>query len=78
MVNYIYTKLPVNTIVRAPHLRTRDSQGQENFLAPSADNQTRNYDTEHSNHHPFLLTLRLKVLSSIKIKWLVIYIQIYQ
>ena len=28
-----------------------DSQNQETFLAPSADKQTRNYDTEYSNHH---------------------------
>ena len=28
-----------------------DSQGQETFLAPSAHKQTRNYDTECSNHH---------------------------
>ena len=27
-------------------------QGQETFLEPSVDKQTRNYDTECSNHHP--------------------------
>ena len=27
------------------------------FLAPSADKQTRNYDTECSNYHPSLSTL---------------------
>ena len=43
---YIYVK------VRLPHLRSKDSQGQETFSAPSADYQTRNYDTECSNHHP--------------------------
>ena len=42
---YIYTDLPVNAIVRLPHPRSGDSQGQETFLAPSADKQTRNYDT---------------------------------
>ena len=42
---YIYTNLPVNAIVRLPHPRSGDSQGQETFLAPSADKQTRNYDT---------------------------------
>ena len=47
----MYTNLPVNTIVRLPHPRSRESQGQETFLAPSADNQTRNYDTKCSNHH---------------------------
>ena len=41
----IYTNLPVNAIVRLPHPRSRDSQGQETFLAPSADKQNRNYDT---------------------------------
>ena len=41
----IYTNLPVNAIVRLPHPQSGDSQGQETFLAPSADEQTRNYDT---------------------------------
>ena len=44
MVSYIHTKLPVNVIVRLPHRRSGDSQGQETFLAPSANNQTYNYD----------------------------------
>ena len=43
---YIYTNLPVSDIVRLPHPLGGDSQGQETFLAPSADKQTRNYDTE--------------------------------
>ena len=30
------------------HRWSGDSQGEETFLAPSADNQTRNYDTECS------------------------------
>ena len=34
---YIYTNLPVSDIVRLPHPWSRDSQGQETFLAPSAD-----------------------------------------
>ena len=41
---YIYTNLPVDAIVRLPHPRSGDSQGQETFLAPSADKQTHNYD----------------------------------
>ena len=41
---YIYTNLPVNAVVRLLHPRSGDSQGQETFLAPSADKQTRNYD----------------------------------
>ena len=36
----IYTNLPVTDIVRLPHSRNGDSQGQETFLAPSADKQT--------------------------------------
>ena len=42
-----HTHLPQNVIVRLrlPHPLSRDSQVQEMFLAPSADKQTRNYDT---------------------------------
>ena len=65
---YIYTNLPVNVIVRLPHPRIGDSQGQETFLAPSGDKQTRNYDKECSNHHPSLSTLRPKGLSHSKMK----------
>ena len=36
----------VNAMVKPPHPRSRDSQGQEKFLAPSAYKQIRNYDTE--------------------------------
>ena len=48
---YIYMHiciLPVNAIIRVPYPRRGDSQVQETLsvLAPSADNQTRNYDTE--------------------------------
>ena len=37
------------------HSRSGDSQGQERFLAPSADKQTRNYDTEcaQTTIHPY-------------------------
>ena len=35
----------MNAIVRLPHPQSGDSQGQETFLAPSADKQIRNYDT---------------------------------
>ena len=54
---YIYTNLPVNVIVRLHHPRSGDCQCQETFLAPSADKQTHNYDTECSNHHPSLKPL---------------------
>ena len=66
---YTYTNLPVNVIVRLPHFQSGDSQGQETFLAPSTDKQTRNYDIDCSNHHPSLSTLRPKRLSHSKVKW---------
>ena len=66
---YIYTNLPVNAIVRLPHPRRGDSQDQETFLAPSADKQTRNYDTQCSNHHPSLSPLRPKGMSRSMMKW---------
>ena len=37
MYIYLFTNLPVNTIVRLPHPRSGSSQGQETFLAPSID-----------------------------------------
>ena len=73
---YVYTNLPVNAIVRLPHPRSGGSQGQETFLAPSADKQTRNYDTECSNHHPSLSTLRPNIYLYIYI-YIYIYICIY-
>ena len=54
---HIYTNLPVNAIVKLPHPWSRDSQGQETFLAPSTDKQTHNYDTECLHHHPSQATL---------------------
>ena len=45
MYIYIYTNLQVSDIVRLLHPRSGDSQRQETFSAPSADKQTRNYDT---------------------------------
>ena len=80
---YIYIYIPVNTIARLPHSPSGNSKGQETFLAPPADKQTRNYDTECSNHHPSLSTLRPKGLSRSKMKWwewwaiYIIYIYIY-
>ena len=35
----------MNAIVRLLYPQSGDSQDQETFLAPSADKQTRNYDT---------------------------------
>ena len=35
-----------------PHPHSGNSQGQQTFLALSADNQTCNYDTQCSKHNP--------------------------
>ena len=47
---YIHANLPKcqNAIVRLSHSRSGDTQGQEMLLPPSADKQTRNYNTECS------------------------------
>ena len=62
----IYTnKFTSKFIVRLPHPRSGDSLDQETFWVPSADNQTRNYDTERSNQIQFMLsTLSSKVLDA--------------
>ena len=73
----IYANLPVNLIVRLPHPQSGDIHGQETFLAPSADKQTLNHDTECSNDHPSLSTLSLNGMSRSKMKWRVIYTNIY-
>ena len=69
----IYTKInrhiKIIYKVRLPNPWSGDSQGQETFLAPSADTQIRNYDTECSNHHRSLSTLKSKELSCCKMKW---------
>ena len=70
---YLYINWPVNVIVKLSHPRSGDSQGHETFLVPSADKQTRNYDTECSNQHPFSSTLRSKGLIRSKMKWWAIY-----
>ena len=69
----IYTNLPVDVRVTLTHPMSGDSQGQETFSEPSADKQTRNYDTECSNYHPSLSTLRPKELTRRKMKWRAIY-----
>ena len=65
----IYTNLAMDVIVRLPDPGSGDTQGQETFLAPSAENPNRNYDIECSNHHPSLSNLRSKGLSGSKRKW---------
>ena len=64
----IYRNLPMDAIVKLPYPWMEDSQGQEMFLAPSADKQTPNYDTECSNHHLCLSTIKPKGLSQRKMK----------
>ena len=63
----------MDVIVRLPHPWSGDSQGQERFLAPSAEKQTHNYDIECSNHHPLLSNVRLKGLTRSKMKCWAIY-----
>ena len=41
-----------------PYRRRIDRQGYETFLTPSADNKTRNYDTELPNQHSSVSTKR--------------------
>ena len=48
----MHANLPGNAIVRLPHPWRGNSQRQQTFLAPTADEQTLNYDTECSNHYP--------------------------
>ena len=57
-----------------PHPQTGDSQDQEMVLAPSSDKQTRNYDTECSNHYPSLSILRSKGLNRSKMKYIFVYL----
>ena len=61
--------LPVNAIVTLPHPRGEYySTLVKTLLAPSADKQNCNCDSECSNHHPSLSTLRSKGLSHSKIR----------
>ena len=43
------------------------------YIAPSANKQTRNYNTEYSSHHPSLSTLISKRWNRRKMKWWAIY-----
>ena len=51
---YKFTSKCHSQTIRLSHPQSGDSQGQETILAPPADKQTCNYDTECSNHHPSL------------------------
>ena len=59
--------------MRLPYHWSQDNQGQETFLAPSADKKTHNHKMQSSNHHLSLSALRPKGLSRRKIKCRVIY-----
>ena len=59
----------MNAIVRLPHPWRGDSQDQETFLAPSADNQALNYDKECSNHQNNLFTSECYVQTIPSSKW---------
>ena len=50
MFSDIYAHLLICAVVRLPHPRSGDIQGQETFLAPSAGKQTRNCDKDSSSH----------------------------
>ena len=67
----------MNVTVKLPNTRSGDSHGQERFLAPSSEKQTRNYDIQFSNHHPFISTLRPRVFAVARLNGEE-YIQIYQ
>ena len=73
---YIYTNLPVNAIVRLPHPQNGDRQGQETFLSPSANKQTRNYDSPPSCQTNYVKPPSLPINPKVK-KEMVIYIYIY-
>ena len=45
------------------HPQSRDSQSQKTILAPSANKQTHNYDTDYPNHY---LTISLSLLIAIR------------
>ena len=77
MYVYIYMYIYLVICMYIPHPRSQHSQGQEKFLAPSADKQTCSYDTECSNHHLPLSILGSKGLGGSKMNGEP-YIQIYQ
>ena len=61
---YIHTNLPVSTIVRLPYPQSGDSRGQETFLAPFADTQTRSYDTRVLKPPSFSINTKVKGIES--------------
>ena len=63
----------MNVRVTQPYPQSRDSQGKDTVLASSAGKKTCNYDTECSNRHPSLSTLKPKGQGLSKMKWWAIY-----
>ena len=51
------------------NLKAETARRKQTFLAPSADNQTHNYDTKCSDYNPSLSTLGAKGLNHSKMKW---------
>ena len=61
MASCVFTQvLTVNIIIRQPHPENGDSQDQETLIAPTADNHICICDTECSNYHPSLSTLKVQ------------------
>ena len=51
---YVWAKVTKKIKIKNSHPRRGDRWGQETFLTPSADRQTRK-NTEYWKHHPFQL-----------------------
>ena len=49
----------INVIVRLPRRRRGNSQGEERFLATTADKQTHSHDTDYSNHPYIYIYIRM-------------------
>ena len=68
MVSYIY-KFISKSHSQTTHPWIVKSHDEGTFLALFVDNQSHNYDTECSNHHPSVSILRSNCLSRSKMKW---------
>ena len=68
----LHTNLPVNTIVRLPHLRSGNNQGSGNDFSTFCALLTSKpaiMTQECSSHHPSLSTLKSKELSHSRMNW---------
>ena len=72
-IKLIHINLPVNAIVGLPDPRSGDSQGQETFLAPSADKHTHN---THTRIYLYILYIYIYIYICIYI-YIYIYVYIY-